>query len=197
MIIKVKIYWIKGKEIVWKPHSKNIKLLASLKSTSKLKRRTHPLPSKSMGWDSLSHNQIEILKVVFLFNSDRVPRALKEIQWHSHFWGSLKTDKLFSLWIELKSFAIPRLLETVQMSPFTNRNMNILYSLWISFTNLEDGCSLICKKFMHKYLELQHISRLQSQISSYCKSVPIWFSKHHGWWCGRAESFIFNHSFIS
>lgn len=75
--------------------------------------------------------------------------------------------------------------------------MNSLCSLWISVINLEDGCSLTCKKFVHKYLKLQHISRLQRQISSYCKSIPIWFSKHHGWWGGRAESFIFNHSFVS
>lgn len=76
--------------------------------------------------------------------------------------------------------------------------MKNLHSLSISLINLEDVLLLDWpgKKFVHKYLELQHISRFQSQISSYCKSIPIWFSKYHGWWCGRTESLIFNHSFI-
>lgn len=84
------------------------------------------------------------------------------------------------------------------MSTFFNRIWKIRIVCQFHLQIWKMFCFFTCtgEKFVHKYLELQHVSRFQSQISSHRKSIPIWFSKYHGWWCGRAESFIFNHSFI-
>lgn len=48
----------------------------------------------------------------------------------------------------------------------------------------------------HRYLELEHISRFQGQISGYSKPVSIRLSKHHGWRCGRTETVVFSHPFV-
>lgn len=56
--------------------------------------------------------------------------------------------------------------------------------------------TMLERALLHKYLELEHISRFQGQISSNCKSVSIWLSKHHGWRCGSTETIVFSHPFI-
>lgn len=107
-----------------------------------------------------------------------------------------KSSQLLPLWVEYRSFTILKLGSLLLVCPFFTRIWKILFSGSHSCKSQSYRSSALGEEPCCRYLELEHISRFQGQISCYSKPVSIGLSKHHGWRCGCTETVVLSHPFV-